>query len=1301
MATETIEQTGPGERTSLPTLDAGSVLDERFAIERLAGAGGMGMVYRARDLRTGEAVAVKVMRVDDRAAADRFTREAKLLAGLDHPAIVRHIGHGVDAEGWPWLAMEWLSGEDLAVRLGRQALGLADCICVALRVAQALAAAHAQGIVHRDVKPSNVFLPGEDVAEAKLLDFGIARPGRETVALTRTGTRLGTPGYMAPELVSGDRPASARADVFSLGCLLYECLSGRPAFAGAHALAVLARLLLEEPPRVDEIRADVPLALADLVARMLAKDPSLRPASGAEVVEVLARLDVERGAPSAVRPPAPALTGSEQRLFCAVVAAPEPGAEMPSLAEDLRAALGSLGARIDEAAGGALLVTLMGGAGSATDQAARAARCALVVRSFWPRGAVALVSGRGETRGRLPVGAVVERAIRMCGAGESRSPPAPAAVWIDDITRALLDVRFEVTESKEGALLLGEREIGAEARRLLGRPSPCVGREQELTSIDAVVEGCIGDEGARVILAVGAPGIGKSRLWHEASRRMRERWPDLAIWVGRGDATRASSAFALIGSALRGAAGVAGGEPLEVRREKVLSLAAPVPAVDRPRVAAFLGELAGAPFPDDELPVLRGARLDGSIMAAQVQRAFTEFLGAFCAARPLVLALEDLHWGDAPSVKLVDVALSTFADRPLAVIAFARPGVHEVHPRAWVDRPVYEMRLRGLARGAAERLVRHTLGSSVGDALVSAIVERADGNAFYLEELIRAAAAGQREGLPETVLGMVEARLSALDPDARRILRAASVFGETFWASGVAGLLGGAVPAPLLAQSLHELVAREVIVRRSRSRFAGEEEFAFSHMLLRDGAYAMLTEADGALGHRLAATWLEAAGEEDPAVLAAHRERGGEARRAAELYARAAGRAIMACDFETAIAQSTRGLACGADGDLGAALYRGRGEARFNLGDLVGAQHDALAGLERVTPGTGMQGMLLAVTIWMALMSGDPTPLASAIPALLNIEPTKDASSTLATSLAMVHGMLLYTGRPDLCAAAETKAAAAMRVSPADSIAAAWYENALGERALFMDRDPWAALCRHRRALSMFEEVGAQHHAAIARGYVALNLLGLGAHDEVLAMVAAADASNAHAHFAVGGMGLFSREHALVARGRGAEALAETAALLGSQATLEVRMLTAALHAFRAEAHLAAGNVALAERELLLAQPMLASSPVNAQHTLALQAAVLLAEGRGAEAVEPARQAYHLVETTGIIHPRHALAPLVLAEALASTGQEERARGVIAKARDDLHVRAARIPDPDLARSFLEAVPEHARMLALAARWLS
>jgi serine/threonine protein kinase len=174
------------------------IVADRFELQSSARSGGMGVVYRARDTATGSSVALKLLRADVD-EQQRFEREARLLAGLQHPAIVRYVAHGVTPQGELFLAMEWLDGEDLLHGIARQRLTVEETLFIARRIAAALAVAHARGVVHRDVKPGNIFLPAGAAERATLLDSGIARSARESLSMTTAGIVLGTPAYMAPE----------------------------------------------------------------------------------------------------------------------------------------------------------------------------------------------------------------------------------------------------------------------------------------------------------------------------------------------------------------------------------------------------------------------------------------------------------------------------------------------------------------------------------------------------------------------------------------------------------------------------------------------------------------------------------------------------------------------------------------------------------------------------------------------------------------------------------------------------------------------------------------------------------------------------------------------------------------------------------------------------------------------------------------------------------------------------------------------------------------------------------------------
>src|SRR6185503_6593790 len=234
-------------------MQRGDRVGGRFEIVDRVASGGMGTIFRGRDVRSRRDVAVKIVAVATPDEAVRFAREAQILAGFADPGVVGYIAHGPD-----YLVMEWVEGESLRQRLDRAPLPARDILAAARQLARALAALHAAGIVHRDLKPANLMLAGEHI---KLVDFGIARSAW-TPRVTRTGMHIGTAGYMAPEQARGEPEVTGAADMFALGCVLYECLAGAPAFCGDSALALRAKVLLHDPPPLGAIVHGLPDALA-------------------------------------------------------------------------------------------------------------------------------------------------------------------------------------------------------------------------------------------------------------------------------------------------------------------------------------------------------------------------------------------------------------------------------------------------------------------------------------------------------------------------------------------------------------------------------------------------------------------------------------------------------------------------------------------------------------------------------------------------------------------------------------------------------------------------------------------------------------------------------------------------------------------------------------------------------------------------------------------------------------------------------------------------------------------------------
>jgi tetratricopeptide (TPR) repeat protein len=1315
------------------------VVAERFRLERLAGIGGMGSIYRARDELTGATVAVKLLRGDELESRSRFLREAQLLEELNHPGIVRYVAHGQTPDLQIYLAMEWLEGEDLAQRLERARLSVDESMVLLGRLAGALAVAHAQGVVHRDINPTNVFLPAGRIGDAKILDFGVAKRGTEKADpfSTGAGVLVGTPGYMAPEQARGAGHVDARVDVFALGAVVYECLTGRLAFPGDSLMAVLAKILFDDPPPVRDVCPEVPRALEELLARLLAKEPARRaPDAGVVAAELTAIAEsgqgIDRGEPALV------LTAREQRLVCVLCAkrvgagdawhppiaedasgqaqeAPEPDAPDEShlstlpaiplsslrhktravpvtLLQALRQTASAHGARLEPLSGGAV-VAVFESEGMATDQAARAARCAMAMRVLSPEAPMVLATGRAFLSRRWPVGEVIDRAVYLLGDAHPREGEL-LPIALDPVTAALLDARFDVRMQGTTPALFGER-AGQESRTLLGKPTPCVGRERELAVLAGLFADCVSESTPRALLVTGAAGAGKSRLAREHLLRLREtERPE--VLSGRGDPVGPGAPFGIVAQVVRGAANVFDGEPVEVRQDKVRRrVQTCVSAAEAERVSAFLCELAGAPLPDEHSAALRAARRDAMLMGDQLRRAWEDWLDAELV-RPVVLVLENLQWGDLPSLRLVESALRNLKDKPFFVVALARPEVHTQFPGLFAEGGVELLSLSPLSRKASERLIRHVLGELAADR-ANLLIERAAGNAFFLEELIRGVAETQGSEPPDTVLAMIEARLQRFEPAARRVLRAASVFGQVFWEGGLGALLGGDLSPDELGMWIGVLVGREVVTIRHAGRFPKEREYAFRQELLREAAYAMLTDTDRALGHRLAGHWLESVGETSSLVLATHFERGGERERAVLCTLRAATQALEGNDFAAAIACVARGLACGAEGSVQGALLLALAEAHRWRGEFREAEEAAARALALVPPGSAEWYGSAAEVARASAAMGQVQRLVDMAELLLSRElGPGDARAIAALSLA---GHLLHAGEYDRARRLLLQVERDPR-GQGDAGVLAWRHAVRGIDAI-THGDPATYLIEMEHAARCFGALGDLRRACLYEANVGYANLELGVYDAAEESLRNALAGARRLDLAnITSMAAQNLGMALARRGCLDEALNYEHEAVTSFAQQGDRRNEIAARGYLATVLGLRGDLDAAEHEAARAVELATATPPSHAWALAHQAQVLAWAGKTEAALAAATLGMRLLGELGSMEEGESLLRVVHVEALERTGHREEARAALAKAVSSLHARAERVTDPRLRHSLLHEIRENARALELARTWL-
>ncbi len=1282
----------------------GKTLGGRFQLQRDAGRGGMSEVFRARDLEMERDVALKLLTPPSGGAdsaedttewTKRFDREIRALSALSHPRIVGYVAHGVAGED-RWLAMEWLDGETLHARLKRAPLSVSETFAVAKGAAEALAYAHAHGVVHRDVKPGNLFLVGGSTDDVRLLDFGIARLTKLLVEITRTATLVGTPGYMSPEQIRGGQ-IGASADVFSLGCVLYRCLTGRVPFPGEDALAVIARTLFERAPPPSSLAPSITPEIDELVLRMIDKDPAARPRDGAEVLFELEAAE-RAGLLDHRAHAAPIIGLEEQRVASVLLGSARVGRDEPTVR--LAAALEPDGATVDDLVqsfgvklewlpDGAFCI-LATGAGNASDQAVRVAKCALALHRAWT-GPIVVATGRTVTSTAL-VGEVIDRAAAMLH--RARTQPE-GGVWIDSMTAELLPPRFEVQRSGEMTSLIGEVTLRRDhlleepVPTFLGKTTPCVGRDVEIDILGASFARCAEEPAAACVVVTAPAGHGKSRLLVEWLVRLRAERRDAQVW--RAQATVTGGAFAMVGQMLRGLGGVEIGEPAESAQAKVLALASRnFEGSEQRRVGEFLGEMAGVHFPAEPGTHLYYARQDGQRMSDQTLAAWLDFVEGELRQQPLLIVLEDLQWADGPTVRLCDAALRVCSEQPLMVLALARPDVHETFPQLFEERNAQWISLAPLGKRACETFVREVLPTCT-DAALSKIVEEAQGSALLLEELVRAEAEGRGGQAPESVLAILGARLEDLPEPSRRVLRAASIFGVRFWAGGVSALVGG-TETPLAFESL---VERDVIVARTATRFSGEKEYAFRHPLVREAAYRMLVDADRELGHKLAGEWLEKQKEPDALVIAQHFETGRDRERALTWFRRAAEQAFEGNAFDAAIERAERAIVCGAEGETLGRLRL----LQANAHGWRGASVERLQCAERAVADLAEDGepffQALAALGMGYEQVGDTQSVERVAQRLLSARPTQDAGvaerGRCAARLAI--GVLHRTGRVGLADALLSVAEDALSKVPGDRALAARLHEAHGSEAKFHG-ELGRFLIERRAARDAWSDLGETRQVATAlvnEGDAWMNL-GLYADAERALRRAIAEAERA----GLQQVAVFARHNlgfALARQGLLAEARLLGEASVSAFERLGNRFMTGHARVYFAATLRRLGEVAASEQQarIALANPY---SPGVGAYAAAALAQVLLLRGEVREALATSTEgmktlAVGMAEGEGDLR-------LVHAEALLASGDVEGARQSVRVARARILEVAAKLDDPKLRASYTDNIDEHARTLALA-----
>ncbi|MEZ4339559.1 MAG: protein kinase [Sandaracinaceae bacterium] len=1248
-----------------------------FKLGKIIGSGGFGTVYRAMG-PGGVEVALKILapHVDSKETVERFHREGTIR--IDHPNVVQVIDAGED-DGVSYIAFELLHGDPLSTVLEKAPLPAAEVLGFAKQICTGLAAAHARDIVHRDLKPGNVFCCEDGTV--KILDFGIARPMSQAgPQLTMAGSVIGTPGYLAPEQARGEAQITPAADIWSLGVILYQALSGKNPFMRQTAVATILAVVLEEAPVLSS-EDGLPRGLAEIVAGCLQKDPAARWTSAEQIGAALAGID--RSASLVTQAPAELLATiapGERRVVALLLAS-----EVHDV-EALRAAVTELGGELIPVLGGA--IGLFGGQTYEGDEAVRAVRAALAARSAaaW----VAVSTGRATGGGGTVSGEALTAVERAVGA---RVP----GVALDQAAARQVRGHFELHPVGDGIFeaprALTRRETGNYPR--LREDLPLLARDAEVAQLEAAIDTAFGSSRAVAVWIAGPPGIGKTRLRAELERRLAVR--EALVLSARAESHRREAAFHGMGQLLRSEPTL---EPFFLN-----------PGVSEARRARALGEMLERVLGDPTwaqqcveplarllgLPVGEASgtrRSDPQLLADRVRVSLADLFSEL-ATQPLAIVLDDAQWADPQTLGLLDDLLDRLGSRPLLVVVVARPELAERSPDLFAGRELRRVEPHGLGAIDVATVAVTIAGREVSSALTTEIFRRTGGNPFFVEQIVRELVEQDlldheldELPIPLDVEGAVQSRLDHLPPPEKQLCKRASIFASPFTEPALAAL-----ELAEASRHLGALAKRGLVSARHGRPEARQREYRFRSSLVAEVAYRMNTDEARRELHRMAAEFLAGDFHVDREELARHYHLGGDDAHAAEEYAQAAFAASTRGDSPSVVRCAERAIELGVEGELACDLQLARADALSFIGDKE-AQREALDAARACAVNDAQRAAALSLDGSLLASSGQTEEgLALTAEGVAVARATRDGE-ILATALARHGWVQLYAGHVSDAAEAIGEASSIDGLSPeTEALVATWrgqLYTALG--------DLYRRKVAMEDAIERYRVIGDLRRAAACEVNLADTFNRIGGYEEAEASLRAALAScRKVGNRVVEGYALANLGYALAGQGQVDHALASFDAALALARELSQPRLALAVRAYRARALLARDEpFAVAEEARRVAERARGMKmPALEASALAIASRAALAGDDPDAALADAERAMTLRDEIGTMEEDEAEIFLALAEALRALGQTERAKEVVARGASRLEFLAARIADVDWRARFLVEVGTNRRIIEL------